>query len=524
MLRKVIFYGVGLALAMSLGVTSTAVAAANNNSTTAASYNNMFIAYYSPADVTAMSKYLKAEKLGGNILWEVSGDAAYGSSDSLLGTLNTDLKGYTVDGKPPLVMGYWVNWGLYSETAAISTPAYPIPNSINGTTGKPATNKDLTEKLAGINMLAYSFFEAQTKSFTYYDAKTGKTETIANKTPDKIGTLYFNDPWADLQPSDADTICKANMAICEFALANRYSPIAFKEGAKMANFDAFAQLKHADANNPLGPLKKVISVGGYGHNNTFEDSFSNKAYIDNFVNSAATILSTPGIDGIDLDYEDPNMTHQQSQDYLALIEALSKTLGKDRITVTILADPAYLAGARNGDNGFAAGVLKHIAALVSHINLMTYDFHGAFDYNPDGTGTTGFLTNLYMPTDAPTGYKFSVQSSVAEALKQGIPAGQLTIGIPAYGRALAGIPSDNDGLYQVITPNAKIPKGNLDAAGCSEAITPLGPNSCSGSFAYNYILKNMLSNGFTQKDWKNGENNVSNGTTAYASSWTVPVA
>ena len=155
---------------------------------------------------------------------------------------------------------------------------------------------------------------------------------------------------------------------------------------------------------------------------------------------------------------------------------------------------------------------------------MTYDFHGAFDYDPN-ISRTGFLTNLYMPTDAPADYdaKFSINRAVLALEKTGVPARKITIGFPAYGRALANIPNKNKGLFQIIPSTTHIPKGNLTTKKtCNPNISShLTYRSCSGTFQYKYIINHLLKEGFKQTIWHDAPNNISNGVTAYAVHWAL---
>lgn len=501
---------------------STAIAVADVGPT----YNNMFISYYTPANVASMVDYAKAKQLGGLIEWTINGDAAFGDSHSLL---KAALNEYMPDpSNPPMIMSYWTDWSVYTGDAnshAIPETAYPIPGSLNSN-GNVVSNQDLTDKLQGINVLAYSFVEAEPKSYTYYDANGNKH--VMDNSNGPIGTLYFADPWADLNPTDS-AFC-ANNDICMFTARARGNN-DFQNNAKMGNFEAFANLSRG-ANSPLGPLKKVISVGGYGHNDSFEDVLGNPAYINNFATSAQQILDHYHLDGIDLDYENPQMTHQQSREFLQLVQTLRATLGNNKlITVTTLSDPNYLDGSRQGQYGYAPAkngepsVLAQLAQVANKINLMTYDFHGAYDYDPKGTGLTGFLTNLFKPNDIlPPGYdpQFSVDGSVQTALTLGVPANKIVVGIPAYGRSLANVDDHNGGLFQPITQSTIIPAGDLDAKGCSEAV-PLQGASCSGAFQYKYIVNEMLNNGFTEQNRTDDQAGVSNGTTAYAKSWTTQI-
>lgn len=452
-------------------------------------YNDMYISYYSPANVQAMVKYAMASKLGGSIMWEIAGDTAYNSPNSLLNAAVLAYKPQIDSGNPPMMMTYWADWDVYKS--AIPEKPYSIPGSSYH--NQTVVNTNFTEKLQGVNVLAYAFLQA-----------------IPNN-----GTLYFEDPWSDLTPDDK--FCTQHQQICNH----------ISGGGNMGNFEAFAKLSRSDTQH-LGELKKIISVGGAGEDDTFEKTFTNVNSINNFTHSAKEIIDNYHLDGIDLDYEDTNMTYTQSEDFLKLVIALRKELPDKLITVTLLSDPDYLLGTESDNTvGFAPGILLKIAHHVNKINLMTYEFYGASSYDPTDSNSskTGFMTSLYLSNKMPPhDPKISVVKAVNALTVQGIEPGQITVGIPAYGNALANIPSNNGGLFQPITANAVIPSGDLDQANCDEDITNQNdPNLCTGSFQYKYILKYMLGQGFTSTQWIQKEHNktISNGTTAYASQWTV---
>lgn len=462
-----------------------------------------------------MANFIKAKQLHGLILWEFRGDMPYGTSDSLLTEANNALKPQKEN--PPMIMGYWSDWSPYSPARAIPSPAYQVPGSVDGATGNTVTNDDFTQKLKGMNVVTYAFLEAQGKQ--YFDSKSGST--IPNPNYSKNGgTLFFFDPWSDLAANDKFCADGSNI-ICNYVPSMQKN--TYKQAVKMGNFAAFAKLKHQDENNPLGKLQRVFSVGGYGHDSSFEDTMGNANYVNNFVNSAKQIITAYQLDGIDLDYENPSMTAAQSQQFADLVAKLRSTLGANTsIYVTILASPQYLLGQKpvkdaSGNNymaGFAKGTLETIAQNATAVNLMTYDFHGAFDYAADGSGKTGFITNIGSKSTDPN--FFSVEHATNAAIDAGVPANKLSVGIPAYGRALQGIAAGSDGTgYNQTVTNSPIPQGNLDNQGCSTDITHLTGASCSGSFEYAYIMQNMLGKGFTQTVWPDPYD----GTTAYAQQW-----
>jgi Glycosyl hydrolases family 18 len=202
------------------------------------------------------------------------------------------------------------------------------------------------------------------------------------------------------------------------------------------------------------------------------------------------------------------MTHERAEQFLQLVVGLKEAMPNKIISVTLLSDPAYLNGTRNGQYGFPSSILKSVVDNSTYMNLMTYDFYGAFNY----PGITGFLTNLHDAS--PT--LFSIEASVQAALNAGVNPSHLSVGIPSYGRALTGIDSNNAGLFQPIPSSSTIPRGNLDSANCSTDITAIGASSCSGSFQYRYIIDNMLGKGLTATEHEQV------GTTAYGASFKPP--
>ena len=492
-------------------------------------YKNVYISYFSPDNMKAMADLIASKKLHGMIMWEFRGDMPASSDLSLLKTANNE---FAADKVNPMVMGYYSDWSVYSPSRAIASDPYPVPGSTMDKsmgTKNDKNREDFLNKVENMTVVNYAFLEAQTPSFTYYD-KNGKKVVKTNDNFTKTGgTLYFDDPWSDLDIND-NGFCENNI-ICTYVptmQGNQYD----KSVVSMGNFRAFSALQHKDG-NPLGKLSKVFSVGGYGHDDSFESMFVADAaqrniYFTNFVNSAKKIIDNYNLDGIDLDYENPSMTAQQSQYFQQLVSDLHDQLvvkdGK-QLYVTVLSSPLYLQGKKpavDKDNkpymaGFAKDALVSIANNVTALNLMTYDFHGAFNYAADGSGKTGFLTNISNSNNSSPN-SFSVNNSLNAVQDLGIDLSKVSVGVPAYGRALQGISDTNKGLDQTIT-NSPIPRGNLDDATCSQDITTLSGSSCSGSFEYSFINNEMLGKGFTQTVWPSPYD----GTTAYAPSWQYQV-
>lgn len=378
----------------------------------------------------------------------------------------------------PFLMSYWSNWNIYSnnpQTRAIAEPAYGIPGSMDS--GSVVSNPDLQTKLNKINALTYDFLEIAAD-----------------------GTVYFNDPWSDLRADSnfanynklfgAQGLCTINSKIC----ANTQTPDPYAHG----NFQAFLNLQNQQNN-----LRKMISIGGWGHDDSFINAFNNP---ERFITTVNEIITTTGLDGIDLDFEPTTIDATTATNYAKLIQNLRQKLGPNKIiSIAVLAGPDWLnsIGKQNWDT---------IKANVNTIDLMTYDFHGGFDIST--LGKTGFISSLTVDPVSPYKNDFSIQSSVTALQTLGIPNPQIVIGIPAYGRGLYQTQSgDSFGLFQSFQ---NVAQGDMDPANC--AVDPKSSVACSGSFQYNYIVNYMLPNGLNEHQFTDAS--FTSGTWAYAASWT----
>lgn len=503
----------------------------------ARSFQNIFISYFTPKNVKALIQYHDAHGLGSFILWNIASDSYYdtASSPSLLKTLYEE--SVKIPGYKPLVMGYWPNWSIYTDNRAQSIDPYPLSHNDHYNAQKKGAI-DAAAKTGLTTAFVYAFLAGQEDSYSYWDNASKTLITIPEnqlKVKD-YGKLYFYDPWSDLSRSD-QSICtqdKDLWEICMYAYMNRHNTSIFKDTidseqfpnyVNMGNFSTFAESEP--------PIKKIASIGGFSHNKTFElplqDIEKSGPYSTHFIQSLVKIIGAYHLDGVDLDYENPLMTHQKSQQYVKLIHTLRKTLDKTYgkrtklITLAILSDPDYIRGERKNNQGiayfgFAPGTLKTIAKDVDAINLMTYDYHGSWDFSPSGNHRTGFLENIYIPSDTTKDiYLFSVEESVAALKSQNIDTKKIGIGIPAYGRSFIGVAPTNAGLYQSIDhySAASIPPGDLDNKNC------YGPAhyTCSGTFSYRFIRNHLLVDPthLTETSWKNAKDHadVINGTTAY---------
>lgn len=219
------------------------------------------------------------------------------------------------------------------------------------------------------------------------------------------------------------------------------------------------QLKQLKAKYP--GLKVLISLGGWTWSRGFASAArpeNRQAFVascvDAYIRGNLPVTDGAGgpgaaagvFDGIDIDWEYPNAC------------GLSCGGAEDRANFN-----ALLAEFRTQLNAVRPGLLLTIAAgagvdkiratdpgtyhqSLDFINVMTYDFHGAFD------PTTNHHSALFAsPRDpAPGDQKFYNSNDAIEAfLARGVPASKLTLGIGFYGRGWTNVPNGGaNGLYQ----------------------------------------------------------------------------
>lgn len=231
-------------------------------------------------------------------------------------------------------------------------------------------------------------------------------------------------------------------------------PDTWDAGALRGNFNQLRKLK---AKHPH--LRVVVSIGGW----TLSEQFSSMALtadgrrtfaqscIDLFIKGQfAPGLTHPGIfDGIDIDWEYPgapgatnNHRPEDTANFtLLLAEVRAKldaqgTIDGKRYTLSVA------LGA--GENKFSKLQLGAIHPHLDWLNLMTYDYHGAWE------NRANFQAALRGRDDDPDkAQKLWSDHTVQAFLTAGVPSRKINLGVPFYGRGWQGVPAGaQHGLFQ----------------------------------------------------------------------------
>lgn len=223
----------------------------------------------------------------------------------------------------------------------------------------------------------------------------------------------------------------------------------------------FNQLRQLKARHPQ--LKVLVALGGGEWSHWFSAGAATPelrralvaSCIDLYLRGNLPQLDGHGgagaaagvFDGIDLDWEHPGPNDKAN--FTLLLEELRRqldALGKP-------ANKHYLltAAVNSTDEKMRYTDPAAYSRSLDWINLMTYDFHGAWSKQ----GPTGFQSNLYADPASGDDSPRSVDSGVQRFLKAGVAADKIVVGVPFYARGWSGVGVANNGLYQKATGPAQ---------------------------------------------------------------------
>lgn len=210
----------------------------------------------------------------------------------------------------------------------------------------------------------------------------------------------------------------------------------------------FKQLQLLKAKYPH--IKTLIAIGGWTLSNPFSDVAITAESRRKFAISAANFVEKYGFDGIDIDWEYPcggGLSRGRNEDkhnFTLLMAELRNQLShlKEKTGQEYLLTVASRAAHINTHYELAE-VAKHI----DWFNVMTYDFHGAWE------NITNHQAPLYSNSrseNSENDRQYNVASAVHAYIAEGVPPQQIVLGIPFYSRGWAGIGSSakNGGLFQ----------------------------------------------------------------------------
>jgi len=183
-------------------------------------------------------------------------------------------------------------------------------------------------------------------------------------------------------------------------------------------------------------LKVLFAVGGWTAGGwIFSDMAQTRERRQMFIESAVHFLNYFGLDGIDLDWEFPaydmlteEPTDPMDREHFSLLMKEMGEAFKEQDPPLLLTFPAA-ADPSKADNAY---YLEEVHPYVDWINVMAYDYHGAWeDY-------TGIDQPLYGKWEESLvghpAYQYNVHDTIQYYLDQGVPSQKLVLGIHTEGK------------------------------------------------------------------------------------------
>jgi chitinase len=214
-------------------------------------------------------------------------------------------------------------------------------------------------------------------------------------------------------------------------------------------YPALQNLKTA---NPS--LKTLLSIGGWSFNDPqdvneigtvtyqlFSQMASSQANRQEFIESALAYARKYDFDGIDIDWEYPGYVGRGGaaadlDNFLALAGELRAAAGAGFL-LTMAAPAIVPTGLPAQYHQHPASYFGWVARCAQHfdwLNVMCYDYHGAFDAPTSGTGV-----NAPLLRDSTPNGPFSLSNTVAAYRAASIPPDRVVLGMPTYGRSYSGV-------------------------------------------------------------------------------------
>lgn len=262
------------------------------------------------------------------------------------------------------------------------------------------------------------------RSVFLFLALTSSLAGIAGDKPKDVIIGYVGGYRSKLINTDAIPVYKFTHINYAFVNVQHNRAVLSHERTDTVNLKNLSLLKKK---NPA--LKILISIGGWSWSGNFSDAVLTDTARQAFAASAVAMVKRFNLDGIDIDWEYPDMRgdnhkyrKEDKHNYTLMFIELRRQLDAAGANGQRL----LLTTATGGFKDFLNHTeMDKAYPYLDYINLMTYDYFG--------NGTAVHHTNLYTSAENPN--NDSADKAVRDYLAIGVPANKLVMGIAFYGRS-----------------------------------------------------------------------------------------
>ncbi|XP_053686951.1 acidic mammalian chitinase-like [Sabethes cyaneus] len=206
----------------------------------------------------------------------------------------------------------------------------------------------------------------------------------------------------------------------------------------LENIRQFNELKNVNPN-----LKTLAAIAEYG-GGIFSRVAASPELRWQFAESARDFCFEHGFDGVDVDWEFPGKHGgdpiNDKANFVHMLAALRQVFSASGLILTAAVGAAKSIAEVSYD-------IPEISQHLDYINLMTYDYNGAWD------AYTGHNAPLFSGPSEKTDFQrtLNVNHSVMYWLSEGAPPNKLVLGIPLYGRTFTLQDAENYWLRDAAT-------------------------------------------------------------------------
>lgn len=243
-------------------------------------------------------------------------------------------------------------------------------------------------------------------------------------------------------------------------------------------------MRELDQRTEVAGVTNILSIGGWNNSEegAFEAATATDAGIEKLADSILSYMLTWKFDGVDIDWEYPDTDAEKAQ-FTKLIQAV-----RSRLDEQGKKDDRYYqlsAAVTANHNKIQYINPSQTVPLLDSVNVMTYDFHGAFD------PVTGHNSPLFA-NSKDTDLKFNTASVMTEySTTWKVPKSKLMMGLAWYGRGWGNVEPTEivKGLPGLFAPGSATVHGQWDDNGQYTGTNPW------------YYLKDLVNNGQYTRYW-----------------------